>query len=42
MRREQQFRRALASRDVIGQAKGMLMERFNIATRPVEPYLFAH
>lgn len=30
MRREQQFRSALASRDVIGQAKGMLMERFNI------------
>lgn len=30
MRREQQFRSALASRDVIGQAKGLLMERFNI------------
>jgi len=30
MRREQQFRSALASRDIIGQAKGMLMERFNI------------
>ena len=30
MRREQQFRSALASRDVIGQAKGILMERFDI------------
>jgi AmiR/NasT family two-component response regulator len=30
MRREQQFRSALASRDAIGQAKGILMERFNI------------
>lgn len=30
MRRDQQFRSALASRDVIGQAKGMLMERFAI------------
>ena len=30
MRREQQFRRALASRYIIGQAKGILMERFNI------------
>jgi GAF domain-containing protein len=30
MRREQQFRSALASRDIIGQAKGILMERFNI------------
>ncbi len=29
-RREDQFRSALASRDVIGQAKGMLMERFGI------------
>jgi hypothetical protein len=29
-RRDQQFRSALASRDVIGQAKGMLMERFDI------------
>ena len=28
--REDQFRSALASRDVIGQAKGMLMERFGI------------
>ncbi|MFC9553813.1 GAF and ANTAR domain-containing protein [Rhodococcus sp. NPDC056960] len=28
--REQQFRDALASRDVIGQAKGMLMERHGI------------
>jgi len=30
MRREQQFRSALASRDIIGQAKGILMERFDI------------
>ena len=30
MRRDQQFRTALLSRDVIGQAKGMLMERFDI------------
>jgi AmiR/NasT family two-component response regulator len=30
MRRDQQFRAALASRDVIGQAKGRMMERFNI------------
>lgn len=30
MRREQQFQSALASRDTIGQAKGILMERFNI------------
>jgi uncharacterized protein (UPF0147 family) len=30
MRRDQQFRVALVSRDVIGQAKGKLMERFNI------------
>lgn len=29
-RRGQQFRSALASRDVIGQAKGMLMERFSV------------
>ena len=29
-RRDDQFRSALASRDVIGQAKGMLMERFSI------------
>jgi AmiR/NasT family two-component response regulator len=28
--RERQFRSALASRDVIGQAKGILMERFDI------------
>ncbi|QIX53810.1 GAF and ANTAR domain-containing protein (plasmid) [Rhodococcus sp. DMU1] len=28
--REEQFRAALASRDVIGQAKGMLMERFGV------------
>ncbi|MGV0625436.1 GAF and ANTAR domain-containing protein [Mycolicibacter minnesotensis] len=30
VRRDEQFRSALASRDVIGQAKGMLMERFSI------------
>ena len=30
MRRDQQFRAALVSRDIIGQAKGTLMERFNI------------
>ncbi len=30
IRRERQFRRGLASRDVIGQAKGMLMERFHV------------
>lgn len=29
-RRQQQFRSALASRDIIGQAKGVLMERFAI------------
>jgi GAF domain-containing protein len=30
VRREEQFRSALASRDIIGQAKGMVMERFKI------------
>ncbi|AFP41843.1 Response regulator receiver and ANTAR domain protein [Mycolicibacterium smegmatis MC2 155] len=30
MRRDEQFRSALASRDLIGQAKGMLMERYRI------------
>lgn len=30
LQRNKQFRSALASRDVIGQAKGMLMERFSI------------
>ncbi|MCV7383663.1 GAF and ANTAR domain-containing protein [Mycolicibacter longobardus] len=30
VRRDEQFRSALASRDVIGQAKGMVMERFGI------------
>jgi transcriptional regulator with GAF, ATPase, and Fis domain len=30
LRRDAQFRSALASRDLIGQAKGMLMERFKI------------
>ncbi|ORB27777.1 GAF and ANTAR domain-containing protein [Mycolicibacterium parafortuitum] len=29
-RREDQFRNALASRDVIGQAKGMIMERYRV------------
>lgn len=30
MRRHDQFRSALASRDTIGQAKGVIMERFNL------------
>lgn len=30
LRRDRQFRSALASRDIIGQAKGMVMERFGI------------
>jgi hypothetical protein len=30
VRRDQQFRAALVSRDIIGQAKGKMMERFNI------------
>jgi GAF domain-containing protein len=30
VRRDEQFRSALATRDIIGQAKGMLMERFGI------------
>jgi hypothetical protein len=30
VRRDGQFRSALASRDIIGQAKGRLMERFHI------------
>ena len=29
-RRDEQFRKALASRDVIGQAKGMIMERYSV------------
>ncbi|MDO3635308.1 ANTAR domain-containing protein [Mycolicibacterium arseniciresistens] len=29
-RREDQFKRALASRDIIGQAKGMVMERYGV------------
>jgi transcriptional regulator with GAF, ATPase, and Fis domain len=29
-RRDEQFKNALASRDVIGQAKGMLMERYGV------------
>ncbi len=30
MRRQDQFRSALSSRDIIGQAKGVIMERFNL------------
>ena len=30
VQRDEQFRSALASRDIIGQAKGMIMERFRI------------
>jgi hypothetical protein len=30
LRRDREFRSALASRDLIGQAKGMVMERFSI------------
>ncbi|OBK44604.1 response regulator receiver protein [Mycobacterium sp. 1081908.1] len=30
MRRQDQFRSALASRDAIGQAKGVIMERYNL------------
>jgi GAF domain-containing protein len=30
MRRQDQFRSALASRDIIGQAKGVIMERFHL------------
>lgn len=30
-RRDEQFKRALSSRDVIGQAKGMLMERYGVS-----------
>ena len=30
MRRQDQFRSALASRDIIGQAKGLIMERFHL------------
>ncbi|WP_253867697.1 GAF and ANTAR domain-containing protein [Mycobacterium sp. GA-1285] len=29
-RRDDQFRNAIASRDIIGQAKGMIMERFDV------------
>jgi GAF domain-containing protein len=29
-RREEQFKKALASRDIIGQAKGMIMERYGV------------
>ncbi len=29
-RREDQFQRALSSRDIIGQAKGMIMERYRV------------
>ncbi len=31
-RRDEQFAQALASRDVIGQAKGVIMERFGVDT----------
>jgi GAF domain-containing protein len=30
-RRDEQFRRALASRDTIGQAKGLIMERYGVS-----------
>jgi AmiR/NasT family two-component response regulator len=30
LRHEQQFQQALTRRDIIGQAKGMIMERYNI------------
>ncbi|WP_435825424.1 GAF and ANTAR domain-containing protein [Mycobacterium simiae] len=30
LRRDEQFRSALASRDIIGQAKGMIMERYHL------------
>jgi AmiR/NasT family two-component response regulator len=30
LRREQQFQQALTSREIIGQAMGMIMERYNI------------
>lgn len=30
LRRDEEFHSALASRDIIGQAKGMIMERFNV------------
>lgn len=37
MSRDEQFRQALASRDIIGQAKGMIMERYEIdATQAFE------
>jgi AmiR/NasT family two-component response regulator len=39
LRRDQQFRRALFSRDVIGQAKGMVMERFDIDEAAAFPLL---
>ena len=29
-RRDEQFKQALASRDIIGQAKGMIMERYSV------------
>jgi AmiR/NasT family two-component response regulator len=29
-RRDEQFKKALGSRDIIGQAKGMLMERYGV------------
>jgi transcriptional regulator with GAF, ATPase, and Fis domain len=35
-RRDEQFRQALASRDTIGQAKGMIMERYSIG--PIQAF----
>jgi GAF domain-containing protein len=35
-RRDEQFQRALASRDAIGQAKGMIMERYGIG--PIQAF----
>jgi GAF domain-containing protein len=35
-RRDEQFKRALASRDTIGQAKGMIMERYRV--NPVQAF----
>jgi GAF domain-containing protein len=35
-RRDEQFKRALASRDTIGQAKGMIMERYKV--NPVQAF----
>jgi AmiR/NasT family two-component response regulator len=35
-RRDEQLRKALASRDMIGQAKGMIMERYGIG--PIQAF----